>query len=108
MKMTSEICVLCARRYSMTDKETGELVRGVKVSYVEDWQGNVAQNQCGVEILSATMPYEMWDKFQRLPAIYSAEFAMYAGAKGKAMLRAVSMDYVQPFMPVPVPAAGKH
>ena len=37
MKFTSDVVVLSARRYSMTDDKTGELVQGTKIEYVEDW-----------------------------------------------------------------------
>ena len=97
MKMTSQICVLRASRYNMTDKETGELVTGIKVTYVEDWVGQCKQNGSGVEVLSATMPYDDWDKFQSLPAMYEADFTLSAGARGKPMLRISDMRYVQPF-----------
>lgn len=97
MKMTSQICVLRASRYSMTDKETGELVTGIKVTYVEDWVGQCRQNASGVEVLSATMPYDKWDAFLSLPAMYEADFELSAGARGKPMLRIKDMRYSQPF-----------
>ena len=34
MKLTSQICVLNARRYQMTVDKTGEEVAGVKITYI--------------------------------------------------------------------------
>ena len=56
MKLTSDITVLSARRYSMTDDKSGELVQGCKISYVEDWAGQNKQNSSGVSVLSANLP----------------------------------------------------
>ena len=99
MKLTSTICILQARRYQMTDEKTGELVAGVKITYVEDWTGEQRQNSSGVDVLSATMPYDDWERFAQLPALYDAEFKLGAGARGKPMLRIVNVTYAQPFQP---------
>lgn len=99
MKLTSQICVLNARRYQMTDDKTGEVVAGVKITYIEEWSGELRQNESGVEVLSAIMDYSDWDKFANLPALYDAEFKMSAGSRGRPTLRLISAKYVQPFAP---------
>ena len=93
MKLTSDITVLSARRYSMTDEKSGELVQGCKISYVEDWAGQNKQNSSGVSVLSANLPYDAFSQFAKLPAIFSADFEITEGARGRAVLRLVACQY---------------
>lgn len=93
MKLSSDITVLSARRYSMTDDKTGELVQGCKISYVEDWNGQNKQNSSGVAILSANMPFDHFSQFAKLPAVYSADFELTEGARGRPVLRLVACQY---------------
>ena len=72
MKFTSNVVVLSARRYSMTDEKTGELVQGTKIEYVEDWEPQPQQNKRGLSVLSANFPYELFDRLGDVPAVYSA------------------------------------
>lgn len=99
MKLTSQITVLAARRYNMTDDKTGELVQGIKLTYVESWDGSVSQNSSGLELLSATMGYDEWNAFMQLPAMFDAEFVLTAGSRGRPTLKITSLQYVQPFKP---------
>ena len=99
MKFTNDVVVLSARRYSMVDDKTGELVQGCKVQYIEDWEGQLAQNRSGVAVLAATMPYDRFADFQQLPATYSATFQLEEGARGRPQLRMISVEFKAPFKP---------
>lgn len=103
MKFVNDIVVLSARRYSMTDDKTGELVQGCKVQYVEDWEGQLQQNRSGVAVLSANLPYDRFGDFAQLPATYSASFVLEEGSRGRPQLRLVSVTFKAPFVP---PAAS--
>ena len=67
MKFTSDVVVLSARRYSMTDEKTGELVQGTKVQYIEDWNDCMEQNKRGVSVLSANFPFKWFDDLPICP-----------------------------------------
>ena len=99
MKFTSEVVVLSARRYSMTDEKTGELVQGTKIEYVEDWDPQPQQNKRGLSVLSANFPYELYDSLGDVPAVYSADFQLVAGARGKATVAMTNLHYREPFKP---------
>lgn len=93
MAMKDMVTVLSARRYEMTDESTGELVHGVIVKYVNDWNGLDKQHDKGVTVLKATMPYEAWDTLPALPADCMATFRMSAGRGDKAMLNIDALDF---------------
>ena len=99
MKFTSEVTVLSARRYSMADEKTGELIQGTKISYVEDWDGQTEQNRRGVPVLSANFPYENFETLGVLPAVFQATFVMQEGARGRAVLKLSALEYKCPFNP---------
>lgn len=99
MKFTSDVVVLSARRYSMTDEKTGELVQGTKIEYVEDWEPQPEQNKRGLSVLTANFSYEMFETVGALPAVFSADFQLVAGARGKPTVKMGELTYKQPFRP---------
>lgn len=99
MLMTGVITVLSARKYSMTDEKTGELVQGVIVKYVSDWAGLQKENGNGVEVLKANMPFESWDTLPAFPADCMASFRMRSGRGDHAMLDLDSLDFKSSFAP---------
>lgn len=107
MKFTSDVVVLSARRYSMTDDKTGELVQGTKIEYVEDWDPQPQQNKRGLSVLSANFPYETFDRLGDVPAVYSADFRLVAGARGKPTVALTNLSYREPFKPFPKSQPGK-
>lgn len=97
MAMKDMVTVLSARRYEMTDETTGELVHGVIVKYVNDWEGAEKQNDKGVDVLKASMPYESWDTLPPLPAHCMATFRMSVGRGDKAVLNIDALDFKSGF-----------
>ena len=99
MKFTSDVVVLSARRYSMTDEKTGELVQGTKVQYIEDWNDCMEQNKRGVSVLSANFPFKWFDDLTDLPATYEADFQLAEGARGKPVVRMTALRFKAPIIP---------
>lgn len=99
MKFTSDVVVLSARRYSMTDDKTGEVVQGTKIEYVEDWDPQPQQNKRGLNVLSANFPYATFEALGDVPAVYSADFQLVAGARGRAAVSMTNLHYREPFKP---------
>ena len=106
MKFTNDIVVLSARRYSMVDEKTGEVVQGCKIQYVEDWTGQLQQNRSGVAVLSANLPYDRFADFANLPATCSATFILEEGARGRPQLRMTTVEVGAPFTVLAARAAG--
>lgn len=66
MQETKE--VFHVSRYSFTNSETGELVRGSKVSFC-DSRDNDDDNR-GFKIITMNAPYEAFDVIQNIPGKY--------------------------------------
>ncbi|MDD3016676.1 MAG: hypothetical protein PHR41_09345 [Lactococcus chungangensis] len=75
-------------------------MQGCKVNYVDEWGCHEKQNSKGVEVMSATMPYESYDLFTVLPAMYTGSFEMRQGRKGVPTLALVAVQYEQPYLVV--------
>lgn len=99
MLMQGIVTVLSARKYSMTDEKTGELVQGVIIKYVNDWEGLQKENGNGVEVLKAGLPYEAWETLPAFPADCMATFRMRSGRGDHAMLDLDSLDFKASFTP---------
>lgn len=97
MAMKDMVTVLSARKYQMTDESTGELVQGVIVKYVNDWTGVEKENDNGVVVLKAAMPYESWEMLPALPADCMATFRLSTGRGDKAVLNIDSLEFKKGF-----------
>ena len=80
---------------------TGEVVQGTKIEYVEDWDPQPQQNKRGLNVLSANFPRlcyfsKRWGMFR---AVYSADFQLVAGARGRAAVSMTNLHYREPFKP---------
>ena len=88
--------VLRVSRYRLTDKETGEIIEGCKVTYCDGLEGSNLQNSRGIDIVTSNMPYAVFDAVVEVPAYYSIDFAMRPNGKGQPMLVPVRLDYSGP------------
>ena len=96
MKFANDVVVLSARRYSMVDDKTGEVVQGCKIQYVEDWEGQLQQNR-STHVLQWGVQRAAFGDFAKLPATYSATFQLEEGARGRPQLRMISVEFKTPF-----------
>lgn len=89
MKITQKMVVLSTQRYSMTNTETGEIVRGTSVRYVlsEDLAPVNENGFRGLKVAKCSIPYDDYDKVTVVPGLYGAEFDVNIGADGKPVLK---------------------
>jgi len=94
--MAEKVLLLSCDSWSMTDKESGEFVKGVSVwfvnAYREDTDTSFGQKPSKV---SATP--EIFEKLRNspLPGIYELSYGSRSGAKGVATLTLIDAKYVQ-------------
>ena len=91
MKIKSEVTVLHVSRYSF-EKE-GKEIKGAKVTYCEDMECNVTDNQIGVTIQQANIPYNLYEDFNIVPAIYDVDFVS-AVKGGQPILKPIKFTFV--------------
>ncbi len=96
-KFNAHVLVLSASRYSLTDKETGELISGCKFTYIQDFKSTIKQNSNGVDVITSKLPYEGYGQFKELPGWYDIGFEISATSKGVATLTPVSFAFVAPY-----------
>jgi hypothetical protein len=95
--MKSLIVLLNARRYSLIDEKTGQLIQGTKISYLQDFNPVVNANSRGCDVLTSTLPYQVFETLDEIPAYYEAEFVFRPDSKGRPVLAPVSLSYSGPF-----------
>jgi hypothetical protein len=84
--MAEKALVLSADPWEMTDKDTGQIVKGVSFWYVNQYRdGENGQKPTKVSVSS-----ELFDMVKgKLPALCELEFGSRPGAQGKATLTVV-------------------
>ena len=50
-------------------------------------------------MLSANFPYATFEALGDVPAVYSADFQLVAGARGRAAVSMTNLHYREPFKP---------
>lgn len=94
--------VIGASRYSM---DSG--IKGAKVQIVQDTSGD-NENRLGKEILTASAPYDVFDKLQQyadaMPCALDLKIEMTLMAGGKAGFKVVDANYPQTQQAVQQPA----
>lgn len=101
-----EVIVLSATRYSMVDKETGELFEGTSVRYAltgsllpyaeEDFKG--------YKLAKTKVDITKFTDFSEVPGVYDADININISADGNAKASASNFVFKKPLLPT---AAGK-
>lgn len=93
--MESKVVVLNVKRYSFPDKETGEIREGSNIYYIN---GLIAvapeQNSVGEPIVKMSAPYEAFNDFKEVPAVYDLDLDMRVNGKGQPYFVYNSSKYV--------------
>jgi hypothetical protein len=91
--------VLSVTRYNFTNTETGELIEGMKVSYVDCENPVVAQtNYRGIQRMELGSPDQKnFNTFSQVPGIYDLSYDIVPGAKGKAVVRYKSAKFIKDY-----------
>lgn len=93
------VVVLSAQRYSIVDEKTGQVIEGVKLSYLTSFEGALRQNFSGVDIMKVNRPigeFSLYAGEGLLPAVCEFKVRTRSGLKGKAVDDVVAVEYVMP------------
>lgn len=110
-----EYVVIGIKPYSFPNKETGEYIQGIKVTYLDEHMQDaistpmgrkvpnnmMPQNTVGIVAkgyapMTLSVPLDLYPKFQQVPGIYDLRFHMRPDSKGKPTLSLVDADFVAP------------
>mgnify|MGYP001033811571 CR=1 FL=1 len=72
--------VLGAKHYDFVNRETGERLTGVKITYVDQPENDAANR--GYVPMSITADEDLWERITVCPAIYEFDFGMKATKVG--------------------------
>lgn len=93
--MAEKVLILSADSWGMTDKETGEFVKGVSVWFVNEYREDT-ETSVGQKPSKVSATPEIFEKLRKspLPGLYELSFGSRSGAQGKATLTLVDAKYV--------------
>ena len=101
----SEIILLYANQYDMTDEQTGERTRGTSLSYYFNTGLEPIHNNDGSKGLRPAKSSSDWmlmSKIEKAPALYMATFEMSIGSNMKPVLKILDLEYMDDVKLVPV------
>lgn len=91
--MELEVLVIGVNQYRFNNRDTGEIVEGTKVTYIDL---NQKQTGKGYDVASASIDYDAIDQFEKVPGIYKAKLGMTISG-GKPRIRVDSFDFKAPY-----------
>lgn len=104
MDINAKVLIMSAVPYDMVSESTGEKVSGCTVQYyfigeqgeglasVEDFTGG----SIGYQRSKVSLPYEMRNELNVVPALYNGEFSMKVGSDGKPVLTMKDVELICP------------
>lgn len=103
--MKTQIILLYAGQWSMTDERTGEFNSGTTVNYYFNTNLTAEDNTNGTKgtrPAKSTCDFDLMKKIVKAPALYDAEFTMNIGSDGKPVLKIVDLNLLDEVKIVPV------
>lgn len=88
------VIVLGASRYSFPDTNTGEIIAGTKVHFVE-LNPQQSDDQKGMLATTTNLPYADFVELEQVPAVYDAEMSVTLAGR-KPSIRVTGFTYVSP------------
>lgn len=90
----SKVLVTGIKTYNFTNKETGQVVQGMKVSFLNG-QPTTAQSEVGYLPMQSSLSLECAKDFKEIPGIYEANYELVAGKGNKATLAITGFEFVK-------------
>ena len=99
--------VLGASNYDFLNRDTGERLTGVKITYIDQPEDNYVKK--GFTPMSVTADAELWSDIKQCPAIYDFDFGMKATkVGGKPTIVLNSVKFIKEVeLPLPFVSTGK-
>lgn len=91
--------VLGVQRFNFTDTTSGQVISGVKISYL-DLESPVAvtDNYKGIQDMEiSARDLNVFNDFNIVPAVYDLNYDIVPGARGKAVVRYKSAKFVKDY-----------
>ena len=92
--MKTRVIVIGISRYRFPHDQTGEIIEGTKVHYIEDNMQN-EEHLIGHVPQSANLPYEYFDKMAQVPGVYHAELSISLISK-RPSLKVNGFEFLNP------------
>lgn len=90
--MSEKALVLSADPWEMTDKDTGQIIKGVSFWYVNNYR----DGENGQKPTKVSVSAELFDSVKgKLPALCDLDFGSRPGAAGKATLTVTSVKILK-------------
>lgn len=96
-QMESNIILLFANQYDITDESTGERTRGTSINYYFSTGFEPIHNNDGSKGMRPAKSSSDWmlmTKINNAPALYKAKFEMSIGSNMKPVLKILDLDYI--------------
>ena len=90
----SKVLVTGIKTYNFTNKDTGEVIQGMKVSFLNG-QPSSGQNEVGFLPMQSSLALECSKDFKEIPGIYEAKYELVPGKGNKATLAITGFDFVK-------------
>lgn len=90
----SNVLVTGIKTYNFTNKDTGEVIKGMKVSFLNN-QPTSAQNEVGYLPMNSSLGLECAKDFKEVPGIYNAKYELVAGKGNKATLAVTGFEFIK-------------
>ena len=85
--MKEKVFVLAARRYNFVREDTGEVLRGTSVYYVNGLDPvSPSDVQKGLLPVKANFSYESFDVLDKVPGYYNIDYTQIANSRGQIKL----------------------
>jgi hypothetical protein len=90
----SKVIVTGLKTYGFTNKETGQFLEGVKVSYLSEERAK-GQNENGYLPLQSSLNLSVLESFKEVPGIYNVNYAMVPGKGNKPTLAVTGFEFLK-------------
>lgn len=91
----SKVLVTGIKTYNFTNKETGEVIQGMKVNFLNALP-STAKNEVGFLPMQSSLALECEKDFKEIPGIYDAKYELVPGKGNKATLAITGFEFVKP------------
>jgi len=92
-----KIIILHARTYNFEDKQSKQLISGLKIAYIlnDDLEPlKIDDKERGYSIVESSMPLELAGKISAVPGVYDVKFVSTTNAKKQIVQKPVDLTYI--------------
>lgn len=91
----NKVLITGFRAYNFKNDSTGELVQGVRISFLTSEKAK-GQNECGYLPMQSSLNLESAKDLKEVPGIYNAKYEMVPGKGNKPTLALTGFEFIKP------------